>query len=352
MRSATSSCSLSVVWAIQPTMQSQSTSFIGTCKCRKSAPAPHHNRWSNSHEVLALNERRCLGFVGDFIKGISIDLVVFGGQLCALAHGFLPSSPLRHAGHNSRGHCCVFAHPNDGTLSDANVLARGTVRTVFSHEMQVGDGWTFCNWNELAFDSLSLWKYPQSKGIPPTWITKTRAPSRTKAAKAILRSPVNSSRVVSVRISSVRTSRSPVSKAAGSRAVRAVNRTQIANPTHARMPTGPRLQAGDFVCEARQNAPLLSGASADNGERSEGYAAAKQPRSSDLCHRSNCTAIKQRRWPKGNDQVSFPSAWWRGRAALRCNGKTARPLARSGFILLSVSERSEEQRQKTNLVVA
>jgi hypothetical protein len=61
----------------------------------KSTASPHYDRWSNSHDPLALDvgARRCLkGFVGDFAEEIFVGLVKFGGGVGAVVHGDYPSS--------------------------------------------------------------------------------------------------------------------------------------------------------------------------------------------------------------------------------------------------------------------
>jgi hypothetical protein len=51
-----------------------------TLRIPKSTASPHHDRWSNSHDALALDvgARRCLkGLVGDFAEEIFVGLVEF-----------------------------------------------------------------------------------------------------------------------------------------------------------------------------------------------------------------------------------------------------------------------------------
>jgi hypothetical protein len=60
----------------------------------KSAASPRHDRWSNSHQGLALHitARRLKYLVGDFVPDIFVSVVEFGGEVGAVVHGDYSSS--------------------------------------------------------------------------------------------------------------------------------------------------------------------------------------------------------------------------------------------------------------------
>jgi len=60
----------------------------------KSAAPPRHDRWSNSHQGLALHvtARRLEYLVRDFVPDIFVGVVEFGGEVGAVVHGDYSSS--------------------------------------------------------------------------------------------------------------------------------------------------------------------------------------------------------------------------------------------------------------------
>jgi hypothetical protein len=99
----------------------------------RSAASPHHDRWSNSHEGVVLDARRCLKcLIGGFIEDTFVALVEFGGKVGAWFMDY-PSFD-RRAVNTGRGQCwpCLGFLTNPARAPRQFFVARSRVTRVSS----------------------------------------------------------------------------------------------------------------------------------------------------------------------------------------------------------------------------